>query len=476
MTSLTASSVRPSTSPARAADELAAGASRLVPWLYAFVAAAVSAYFSAIGGDARWLAALGREIVNSGGIPDGVPYASAHSAGWENVPVLGEILSYAAHAGLGDRGFLLLQAAALASCFGFLTLDARRAGASSRGVGIALLLFAVAAFPALMVIRAQAYSLALFPPLLFLLRADARAPSRRIWLLVPIVVLWSNLHGAVLVGVAVAGAYLFLSRARRNAVTAASVLAASLLALSLTPSLYRTPLYYLGVLENESAARHYGLWARLSFDSGADVVVIVGTLVLVVLALRARPAAWEIVALAGLAALTIQAGRNSVWLAAFAATHAARRARPRATSSARLASPLRVALFSVAMVAAIVAFARGPLELAAGDRLVRQAIDVAQGTPVLAENQLAEQVALAGGRVWIANPIDAFAKPAQRAYFDWVGGLPGGDAALAQAPRAVLVHRGGSAERRLAADRAFRRLAADPHAVLYVRAAPPSSS
>ena len=469
MTSLTASRVRLARTPAGVAAERGASASRFVPWLYAFVAASVCAFFATIGGDARWLSALGHTIVAQGHIPDGVPYASAHSGGWENVPALGEILSYAAQAGFGDRGFLLLQAVALASCFGFLTIDARRAGASSRGIGLALLLFTVAAFPALMVIRAQAFSLALFPALIFLLRADARAPSRRIWLLVPLVALWSNLHGAVLVGVAVAGAYLLLSRARTSRGAAISVLAATLLALCFTPSLYRTPLYYLGVLENESARRHYGLWARLSLESGADIALVVGALLLLVLAIRSKPAAWELVAVAGLAVLTIQAGRNSVWLAAFAFAQVARGVRPRAAAGTRLASPLRVALLSVAAAGAILAFARGPLELAAGDRLVRQAIDVAQGTPILAENQLAEQVALAGGRVWIANPIDAFTKRDQRAYFDWEQGLPGGDAALAQAPRAVLVQRSGRAEKRLAAGDDFKRLAADPRAVLYVR-------
>ena len=52
--------------------------------------------------------------------------------------------------------------------------------------------------PALLVVRSQLFSLALFPLLVLLLRGEARAPSRRIWLLVPLVALWSNLHGGVL--------------------------------------------------------------------------------------------------------------------------------------------------------------------------------------------------------------------------------------------------------------------------------------
>ena len=118
---------------------------------------------------------------------------------------------------------------------------------------------------------------------------------------------------------------------------------------------------------------------------------------------------------------------------------------------------------------AIFAFARGPLLLSAGDGLVRRAVAAAGGTPILAENQLTEQVALAGGRIWIGNPIDAFARADQRLYFDWVEGLPAGDAALAHAPRAVLAVLGSPADRRLAAAPGFRRLGADRRAVLYIR-------
>jgi hypothetical protein len=83
---------------------------------------------------------------------------------------------------------------------------------------------------------------------------------------------------------------------------------------------------------------------------------------------------------------------------------------------------------------------------------------------------LAEQVADSGGRVWMANPIDAFSRADQRVYVEWMRGLPAGDAALAHAPRAVLVRSGGKAERRLRASTAFRRVASDARTVLYARA------
>ena len=54
--------------------------------------AAFTAIVGTIGADSRWLAALGRIIVDRGEIPDGVPYASAPSAGWHNVPVMAELV------------------------------------------------------------------------------------------------------------------------------------------------------------------------------------------------------------------------------------------------------------------------------------------------------------------------------------------------------------------------------------------------
>ena len=55
--------------------------------------------------------------------------------------------------------------------------------------------------------------------------------------------------------------------------------------------------------------------------------------------------------------------------------------------------------------------------------------------------------------MWVSNPIDAFRKQDQRVYVEWLRGLPAGDAALAHAPRAVLVHLDSRAERRLRSER-----------------------
>ena len=121
------------------------------------------------------------------------------------------------------------------------------------------------------------------------------------------------------------------------------------------------------------------------------------------------------------------------------------------------------------LVAVVIGLAHGPLPSGATSQMLTRTIALAHGTPVLAEDLLGEQVADAGGRVWVANPIDAFRESDQRLYVEWLRGLPAGDAALAHAPRVVLVRYDGKAERRLRDDPDFRKVSGDTRAVLYER-------
>src|SRR6266576_2687652 len=273
---------------------VAAGFARVGPLeLAVALGAALAAVAGTIGADSRWLAALGRIIVDRGKIPDGVPYASAPSAGWHDVPVLAELIFHGLTGAAGDRGLLVAQVVAVAAALAILALDMRRSGADDLGGALVLLVVVVGALPALVVIRSQLFSLLFFPALIALLRAEARVPSARLWLLLPLLALWSTLHGAVLVGIAVTAPYLVLERGRRQPLVAGAVLGASVIAVCATPALQHTPDYYLGVLHNEAACRGVQLWAPLSLTSGFDLLLLAAALTLVVLAVRGRPALWE---------------------------------------------------------------------------------------------------------------------------------------------------------------------------------------
>src|SRR3972149_4944648 len=151
-----------------------------VTWLTVAFATAICASVATVGADARWLVALGREVVEQGGIPAGVPFAAATSAGGGNGPALGEPLSLWLDAGLGDRGLVLAQALAVAVALSLVDLDMQRRRAPELSRVLVLLLVAVACLAAFVVVRAQVFSLALFPLLLLVLRSEVRAPSRRI--------------------------------------------------------------------------------------------------------------------------------------------------------------------------------------------------------------------------------------------------------------------------------------------------------
>ena len=438
-------------------------------WLAGAFVVSFCALLASIGADAHWLAALGSEIVELGKIPVGVPYAAAPSAGWENAPVLGELAFHGLEVALGDRGLLLALVGAVFLAVAALSLDMRRADAADAPSALVLLLVAVAAAQSLLIVRGQLFSLALFPVVLLILRDQARLPSQTIWVLPPIFALWSNLHGGVLVGIAVTGAYLLFHRLRRSPATAIAVLLASLAAVLATPSLLDTRHYYQGVFGSEAATEHEGLWAPLSIDMPLDVAFFVAGVPLVLAALASRPRPWELVALAGLAVMTVQAGRNAVWLVVFAAVPAARfltgerewRIRPPRLVTGALAAGLAV------LVA--VGLGRAVAPPGAGDALRARAALEAGSAPILADDINAEALALDGRLVWIANPLDAFNLADQRRYLDWLAGRKAGDA-LTESFASLLVTVDSPAARRLARRDGWRVAARDERAVLFVRA------
>jgi hypothetical protein len=276
-------------------------------WLVAAFGAAACALGAHVGADARWLAAIGHTIFQTHAVPHSIPYASAPALSWHDAPALGQLVFHALEALLGDRGLILAQVVAVAIALSAVAFDLGRAGARE-GAGAGVLAACVVAVPAsFFVARAELFSLALFPVLVLLLREEHRRISRRIWLVIPLLVLWANLHGGALLGFLVLAAYLVFERAPRDPLGAWFVFLASAAALVATPSLLETVDYYSGVLHGEAAAGHYGLWARLSFSDPLDVVLVAIAVPLVVAALRRRPGAWQVVVLLALCALTVNA-------------------------------------------------------------------------------------------------------------------------------------------------------------------------
>jgi hypothetical protein len=424
---------------------------------------ATAALTAMIGPDARWLGALGRVVVERGRIPHGVPFAAAPSGDWPNVPVLAELAFRGLTGALGDRGLLLAQLVAVGVALGVTRREMRRLGATDAGAALAIALLVPGALLAFAGIRAQLFSLALFPVVVALLRREAAAPSRRIWLLPPLLALWSNLHGAALLGLAAAGLYLVLERARRRPLESLGVAAVSAAALCATPALAATPRYYHDVLTSVAARRGYGLWSPLSLHAGFDLLLVGVGAVLLAAFLRSGSRPWELAVAALLVWSAVHTARNGVWLLLYVAAPAATRLRVRATPHPAVAHALAL----LCLFAGALGIARGPLSAGAESVAVERAIHGAHGLPILAEPATAERIAAAGGRVWISNPLDAFTPAAQRAYLDWLDGKPSG---LLTAARTVVVTPASPAARRLAQDSRFRVVLRSARAVVFVRA------
>ncbi len=439
---------------------------------------ALAALQAQVGADARWLAALGAEIARLGEIPRGIPYAAFSSAGWHDAPALSQLAFHGLEAGLGERGLVLAQVLAVALALTALSLDLRRQGAADLPSSLVILLASAASASTLLVVRAQLFSLALFPWLVFVLRREERAPSWRMWLLPPLLALWSNLHGGALLGLGVVAAYLLVGRLRRQPGVALAALLACSLALLATPAHLHTVAYYRSVLGSEAAVRGEGLWAPLSWTRPFDLAFLTLGIPLVLAAARARRPLWEGIVLLALTGAAAHSGRNAVWLVLFAAAPAGRWLT--GSRSWQLAPPRRLVPVAAALLAGAIGLglARPPAAATASSELRLLAAAVARDAPILADAENAEALALDGRRVWIANPLDAFPRTLQRAYLDWLAGRAPPEAVAPRA-RVVLVALGTPAQLRLARSRTFREVGRDEQAVLYARGratSPPAPS
>jgi hypothetical protein len=209
------------------------------------------------------------------------------------------------------------------------------------------------------------------------------------------------------------------------------------------------------------------MWGPLSLTAPLDAVMALAGLLLAYRAWRSRPPAWEIALGLVLLVLTIKAQRDGVWLLFFLAVPAARRLAP--ARSLRALTPLAGVAAAVVVVFALV---RGPVPAGASRSLVSGAIAVAHGSPVLADGSIDEQVALAGGRIWAGNPIDAFSRRVQAAYLDWLAGNRAGASAVTGAVRVVLVASGSRTQALMQRMPGFAATRRDAGTVMYERTDP----
>jgi len=165
-----------------------------------------------------WLTLMaGREVVENG-----LPHTEhltvlGEGRTWTDQQWLAQVVFYAAHGLAGMRAVILLGIAFVLLALGFAFATARTGGASSRSTFVIGCL-AILAGPWGWTLRAQTAALPLFAGVLWLLvDAGRRGVRNRTLLVLPLLVLWANLHGSVVLGagLAVLLGLVELVRARR---------------------------------------------------------------------------------------------------------------------------------------------------------------------------------------------------------------------------------------------------------------------
>ncbi len=160
----------------------------------------------------------GREIANHGLPHRETLTVMAHGVRWIDQQWLSQILFYEMFQAGGYRLILLVHVALIASAFGLALVAARHRGASPLSVFlVACVCFFVAPWGWQM--RAQSFAPLLFVGVLWLLIADGRASSRRVFFVLPLLAVWANLHGSVVLAavlVALYGLLRLLDRRRRE--------------------------------------------------------------------------------------------------------------------------------------------------------------------------------------------------------------------------------------------------------------------
>jgi hypothetical protein len=148
-----------------------------------------------------WLTLVsGREVVEHGLPRDDRLTVWTLGSSWVDQQWGAQVVFYGVFLAGGIKLVMLTHAAILAGAFALGLAAARHRGASAKAVA---LVGAVTMFmaPWALQLRAQTLSSVLFVLVLWLLVADSRAPSRRVYLVLPLLVVWANVHGTVVLAV-----------------------------------------------------------------------------------------------------------------------------------------------------------------------------------------------------------------------------------------------------------------------------------
>ena len=258
----------------------------------------------------------GAMILDSGAIPahDAFTFTAA-GAPWLDQQWGAQVILAAVYRIGGWTGLVVLRAALVGALFAVVLATCRRAGLNGRvGAWLTLAVFVVTAVA--LALRPQLLGMVLFAIVVYLV-VDRRAHPNRLWLVVPIVGVWANLHGSFFLGPLVVG-LAWLGDAHDRVPGAGRTFAVALvaaLAACLNPFGPQVWAYAAGLTTNAGVTARITEWQPTSVTSVPGLLFFGSGLAVAVIVARAgRRVPWPaLLWLAIFFAIGVYAARGVAW-------------------------------------------------------------------------------------------------------------------------------------------------------------------
>jgi hypothetical protein len=166
--------------------------------------AAIPAHLSQDG----WLALVAGRIIAHSGIPShDYLTVMAHGVVWHDQQWLAQLFMYGLYRLGGLQLLTVLYVLITGAGFAMAIAAARALGAQDRHITAMLPLGAFFYLATAVSIRTQGFAYPLFVGTLWLLALETRRPTRRAYLVFPMLIVWGNLHGSATLGAAIGMLY-----------------------------------------------------------------------------------------------------------------------------------------------------------------------------------------------------------------------------------------------------------------------------
>jgi hypothetical protein len=226
--------------------------------LLAIVSAAGLVHFT--DPDYFWHYETGHYIISHRSVPTHDIFSfTAPGRAWVTHEWLSEIVIYGLQSAFGYAANTILFTGLAVGALAIAYRSATATGVS-RWVAVGLTVWAAAMLVPFITVRPLIFSWFLFAVFIRLLQAERQAPSKRIWLLPPLMLLWANLHAGYVIGLALLAIFLlaavfdrYVMHEQREIKTPALVLLASFAVTIATPNTIGLLLYPLIFLKPGNA-------------------------------------------------------------------------------------------------------------------------------------------------------------------------------------------------------------------------------